>query len=181
MSKPKVQVHVYRNREYIGKYQSIVEAGQRAGITPATVRQILLGNQECTRQGYYFAYDKLSDEEVDELPIRDTMPSKEGMVRHDGRSCRKLVEESVYEVDCANPQVFYQPRSRKEKIDEFLDKQIGKNKLPIQVDDFSKLPHIGLEWNDWLLYSIVNKWSKDFKAVTTNTKFAMAEPRFARK
>lgn len=71
--------------------------------------------------------------------------------------------------------------SVKEKIDEFLDKQIGKNKLPIQVDDFSKLPHIGLEWNDWLLYSIVNKWSKDFKAVTTNTKFAMAEPRFARK
>lgn len=119
MSKPKVQVYVYRNREYIGKYQSIVEAGQRAGITPSTVRQILLGNQECTRQGYYFAYDKLSDEEVDELPIRDTMPSKEGMVRHDGRSCRKLVEESVYEVDCANPQVFYQPRSKKEKIDEF--------------------------------------------------------------
>lgn len=119
MSKPRVQVHVYRNREYLGKYQSITEAGNRAGVTNATVRQILMGNQECTRQGYCFSYDKLSDEEVEELPIRDTMPSREGLVRHDGRSCRKLVEEAVFEVDCANPQVFYQPRSKKEKIDEF--------------------------------------------------------------
>jgi hypothetical protein len=118
MSKQRIPIHVYLNREYLGKFNSIVEAGQRASVTPSTVRQILMGNQECTKQGFYFSYDKLSDEEVEQLPIRDTMPSKEGFVRHDGRSCRKLVEESVFEVDCAKPQVFYQPRSKKERIDE---------------------------------------------------------------
>ena len=71
--------------------------------------------------------------------------------------------------------------SLQDKIDDFLDKLIGKNKLPIQIDDFSKLPENGIEWNEWLLYSIVNKYSKQFKAVTTNSKYAMAEPRFARR
>ena len=68
-----------------------------------------------------------------------------------------------------------------EKMDDFLDKFIGTNKLPVQVDDFNNLPDIGLVWNEWLLYSIVNKYSKQFKAVTTNSKYAMAEPRFARR
>ena len=119
MSKPKVQVHVYHNQEYIGKFPTIVEAGLRAGVTPSTVRQILMGNQECTRQGFVFRYDQLTDEEREELPVRDTMPSREGFVRHDGRSCRKMVEEAVYEVDCSHPQVCYQPRSKEERIEHF--------------------------------------------------------------
>lgn len=134
MSKPKVQVHVYHNQEYIGKFPTIVEAGLRAGVTPSTVRQILMGNQECTRQGFVFRYDQLTDEEREELPVRDTMPSKEGFVRHDGRSCRKMVEEAVYEVDCSHPQVCYQPRNvqeRKEQLKNFLWKALRDRWLTI--------------------------------------------------
>lgn len=119
MSKPKVQVHVYHNQDYKGKYQSIVEAANRAGVTPSTVRQILLGNQECTRQGFVFTYNQLTDEEREELPIRDTLPTKDGFIRHDGRSCRKLVEDAVYEVNCYDGHVTYLGKTKEAKIEQF--------------------------------------------------------------
>jgi DNA-binding ferritin-like protein (Dps family) len=65
-----------------------------------------------------------------------------------------------------------------EEIDSFLDAQIGKNKLPSEIKDFCKLPDIGIEWNDWLLYSVVKKWSKKYTAITTHNMYKMAEPRF---
>jgi hypothetical protein len=64
------------------------------------------------------------------------------------------------------------------EIDSFLDAQIGKNKLPSEIKDFCKLPDIGIEWNDWLLYSVVKKWSKKYTAITTHNMYKMAEPRF---
>lgn len=63
-------------------------------------------------------------------------------------------------------------------IDSFLDAQIGKNKVPSEITDFCKLPDVGIEWNEWLLYSVVKKWSKKYLAITTNNIYTMAEPRF---
>ena len=66
-------------------------------------------------------------------------------------------------------------------IDAILDLQIGKSKLPSKVNDFSSLPSVGIDWNEWLLYSVVKKWSKKYIAETTSNIFSMAEPRFMKK
>lgn len=65
-------------------------------------------------------------------------------------------------------------------VDVFLDAQIGKNKLPSEITDFKKMPEIGIEWNEWVLYSVVKKWSKKYSAVTTSNIYTMAEPRFVK-
>jgi hypothetical protein len=66
-------------------------------------------------------------------------------------------------------------------VDAILDLQIGKNKLPSKVEDFKDFPDVGIEWNEWLLYSVVKKWSKKYSVATTSNTLSMAEPRFVKK
>ena len=118
--KKKKPVYVYLNQELIGRFESCKEASERTNVSPCTVANIVNGKAKTpvTRQGYHFSYKKLTDEEREELPIMDTV-KKTGYTRVDGRACRQIVEDAVYEVACKNPLVCHLQRSKIDRIEEF--------------------------------------------------------------
>lgn len=119
MKKP-IQIWIYHNQEFIGKYSSMKEAAERAGVPPHTVFNIAHQKTKspCTRQGFHFSLKQLTEKEIEQLPIMDTV-KKTGYTRVDGRACKQLVEDAVYEVPCKNPQVCYLGRSKQERLDNF--------------------------------------------------------------
>lgn len=46
----------------------------------------------------------------------------------------------------------------------------------IDGKNFSLLPKINIQWTSWLVYSVINKWSKRYKVTVTNKKFRQAKP-----
>ena len=114
-----IPVFVYQNQEYLGKYDSIGLAAKRGGTTPATVSNIMYGRAKkpYTQQGFSFSLQPLTDEEREKLPVIDTV--KQGYTRVDGRACKQIVEDAVYDVDCKNPQVCYLQRNRRDRVEEF--------------------------------------------------------------
>lgn len=116
--KKKKPIYVYLNREFQGKFDSTLEAAEAAGVTPLVVSKIARGltKRPVTNKGYHFSYHPLSDEELEQLPIRE---EKEGYLRVDGRSCKQIVEDQEYEVSCQNPQVTYQPNNKMQRIEQF--------------------------------------------------------------
>lgn len=119
MKKP-IQIWIYHNQEFIGKYSSMKEAAERAGVPPHTVFNIAHQKTKspCTRQGFHFSLKQLTEEEIGQLPIMDTV-KKNGYTRVDGRACRQIVEDMEYQVDCKNPQVCYLQRNKRDRIEEF--------------------------------------------------------------
>lgn len=118
-----IPVFVYHNQEYLGKYDSIGLAAKRGGTTPATVSNIMYGRAKkpYTQQGFSFSLQPLTDEEREKLPVIDTV--KQGYTRVDGRACKQIVEDAVYDVDCKNPLVCHLARKkeeRKEQLKTFL-------------------------------------------------------------
>ena len=118
--KKRTPIWIYHNQEFIGRYDTATEAAKRAGVTTCTVFNIAHGRVKmaCTRQGFHFSLKPLTEEEIEQLPIMDTV-KKTGYTRVDGRSCKQLVEDAVYEVPCQNRQVCYLGRSKQERLDNF--------------------------------------------------------------
>ena len=114
-----IQVYIYKNRELCCKAASIAEAAEKTNVTPAQVRNILyhLGKQPCTRQGFVYSTNPLTDDEIEKLPCMDT--DKKGYTRVDGKSCRQIVDEQEYEVSGADGNVTYQASKKQERIDNF--------------------------------------------------------------
>lgn len=86
---------LYKNGEYIGKFDTITAAAKAAKESIHTARGILSGNKIQSKQGYHYSLHKLTDEEINKLPI---------------------VEEEYDEDDEDNK--FYLPRGKKRKIEE---------------------------------------------------------------
>lgn len=62
-------------------------------------------------------------------------------------------------------------------VEEFIDDIIGDDELVvIDGKNFSLLPKINIQWTSWLVYSVINKWSKRYKVTVTNKKFRQAKP-----
>ena len=112
----KRKTYAYLNRELKFVADSAAEAARRASLTTGAVFHILNKQRVCTKQGWHFADHKLTDEEREELPIKDNHHQVE--VR-DARGCYKEQEDCKYEVSCQDMRVFAFPRSKEEKIDEF--------------------------------------------------------------
>ena len=114
-----IQVYIYRNREFCCKAASIAEAAEKTSVTPPQVRNILyhIGKQTCTRQGFSYSTKPLTENEIEQLPCIDT--EQKGYKRIDGKSCRQIVEEQEYEVNCKDGKVTYQAANKQERIDNF--------------------------------------------------------------
>ena len=114
-----IPIYIYKNQEFFCKAQSIAEAAQKSGVTPTQVRNILynLVKQPCTRQGFAYFTKPLTDEEREQLPCMDTDPK--GYTRVDGKSCRQIIEQQEYEVNCNDGKVTHQAAKKQERIDNF--------------------------------------------------------------
>ena len=114
-----IPIYIYKNQELWCKAASITEAADITSVTPPQVRNILyhIGKQTCTRQGFSYSTNPLTDDEREQLPCIDT--EKKGYTRIDGKSCRQIVEEQEYEVACKDGKVTYQASKKQERIDNF--------------------------------------------------------------
>lgn len=68
-------------------------------------------------------------------------------------------------------------------IDDFIEDILCDDDCVIgsKIRDYALLPKINIPWNEWLLYSAVNKWSTKYKVITTDSQFRNSEPVFLRK
>lgn len=114
MGKPKKQVYVYLNREYLGLAKSITEAARMTNVTPSTVQLVLKGklNTITTKHGYYYSFIQLTGKELNNLPISKYAP----LLKHNDEGCVKIVDKFEYEVDCNQPRIFHFPRSKEDRI-----------------------------------------------------------------
>ena len=114
-----IPIYIYKNQEFWYKAASIAEAAEKTGVTPTQVRNILyhLGKQPCTRQGFAYFTKPLTDEEREQLPCMDTDPK--GYTRVDGKSCRQIIEQQEYEVNCNDGKVTFQAAKKSERIETF--------------------------------------------------------------
>ena len=114
-----IPIYIYKNKELWCKAASIAEAAEITSVTPPQVRNILyhLGKQTCTRQGFSYATNPLTDNEIEQLPCMDT--DKKGYTKVDGKRCRQIVDEQEYEVSGEDGNVTYQASKKQERIDNF--------------------------------------------------------------
>lgn len=67
------------------------------------------------------------------------------------------------------------------EIEELIEKEVEDN---IRIRDLSsifKLKTINVPWTDWLIYSIIYKWSNLFEVGTTSNQFKLSVPIIAKK
>lgn len=64
-----------------------------------------------------------------------------------------------------------------EYVEEFIDELIqDKEVLVLQNINYSLLPKINIQWNDWLVYSVINKWSNKYKVMMSSSQFRYSVP-----
>ena len=115
--KQKIPIYAYKNREYIGKFNSMLEAANAANITPNQVGKIARGEQKCTNKGYYFAFQPLTEEQIGQLPIKSQ--EKKQYIKKEDYGCKQKAFKREYEVPCSDPTIMYIPKNKEEKIQQF--------------------------------------------------------------
>lgn len=107
--KGKKKTYAYLNQELKFITPTAAEAASKASVATAVVYQILSKQRLCTKQGWHFSDHELTDEEIEQLPIKDNHHQAEVK---DARGCDKDKK------DCQD-MMFGFPRSKEEKVDEF--------------------------------------------------------------
>ena len=108
--KKKKKTYAYLNQEFKFVADSAAEAAMKASVATAVVYQILKQERICTKQGWHFSDHELTDEEIEQLPIKDNHHQAEVK---DARGCNKDKK------DCQDMMLFDFPRSKEKKVDEF--------------------------------------------------------------
>lgn len=108
--KQKRKTYAYLNQEFKFVADSAAEAAMKASVATAVVFQILRKQRPCTKQGWHFSDHKLTDEEIEQLPIKCNHHQAEVK---DARGCDKDKK------DCQDMMLFDFPRSKEGKVDEF--------------------------------------------------------------
>ena len=108
--KKKKKTYAYLNQEFKFVADSAAEAASKASVATAVIYQILKQERICTKQGWHFSDHELTDEEIEQLPIKDNHHQAEVK---DARGCNKEKK------DCQDMMLFDFPRSKEEKVDEF--------------------------------------------------------------
>lgn len=108
--KEKKKTYAYLNQEFKFVADSASEAARKASVATAVVYQILKQERICTKQGWHFSDHELTDEEIEQLPIKCNHHQAEVK---DARGCDKDKK------DCQDMMLFDFPRSKEEKVDEF--------------------------------------------------------------
>lgn len=107
--KGKKKTYAYLNQELKFITPTAAEAASKASVATAVVYQILSKQRLCTKQGWHFSDHELTDEEIEQLPIKCNHHQAEVK---DARGCDKDKK------DCQD-MMFGFPRSKEEKVDEF--------------------------------------------------------------
>ena len=108
--KKKKKTYAYLNQEFKFVADSAAEAAMKASVATAVIYQSLKQERICTKQGWHFSDHELTDEEIEQLPIKDNHHQAEVK---DARGCDKDKK------DCQDMMLFDFPRSKEEKVDEF--------------------------------------------------------------
>ena len=108
--KKKKKTYAYLNQEFKFAANSAAEAARKASVATAVVYQILKQERICTKQGWHFSDHELTDEEIEQLPIKDNHHQAEVK---DARGCNKDKK------DCQDMMLCDFPRSKEKKVDEF--------------------------------------------------------------
>ena len=108
--KKKKKTYAYLNQELKFITPTALEAARKASVATAVVYQILKQERICTKQGWHFSDHELTDEEIEQLPIKCNHHQAEVK---DARGCDKDKN------DCQDMRLFDFPRSKEEKVDEF--------------------------------------------------------------
>ena len=108
--KKKKKTYAYLNQEFKFVADSASEAARKSSVATSVVYQILKKQRLCTKQGWHFSDHELTDEEIEQLPIKDNHHQAEVK---DARGCDKDKK------DCQDMMLFDFPRSKEEKVDEF--------------------------------------------------------------
>lgn len=108
--KQKRKTYAYLNQEFKFVADSASEAARKASVATAVVYQILKQERICTKQGWHFSDHELTDEEIEQLPIKCNHHQAEVK---DARGCNKDKN------DCQDMMLFDFPRSKEDKVDEF--------------------------------------------------------------
>ena len=108
--KKKKKTYAYLNQELKFITPTASEAARKASVATAVVYQILKQERICTKQGWHFSDHELTDEEIEQLPIKCNHHQAEVK---DARGCKKDKN------DCQDMMLFDFPRSKEEKVDEF--------------------------------------------------------------
>ena len=107
--KEKKKTYVYLNQELKFITPTAAEAARKTSVATAVVYQILKQERICTKQGWHFSDHELTDEEIEQLPIKDNHQAE---VKN-ARGCDKDKK------DCQDMRLFDLPRSKESKVDEF--------------------------------------------------------------
>lgn len=103
------KVYAYKHKQFICENISPSAAAHASNLSYLTVWKVLNGKIPCTRNGWYFSYHKLSDEELEKIEDREVKETN--LKRIDGRSCRKVVQTQEYQVDCKDGHVGFIPKT----------------------------------------------------------------------
>lgn len=66
-------------------------------------------------------------------------------------------------------------------VEGLILEEIGEQALVTELACVYKLPRINIPWNEWLVYSVVNRWGVQLEAHTTSSQFRHALPIVSRK
>lgn len=114
MKRPK-ECWVYKNGEFIGKYDCQAYAAEATGVSPCVIGRITRGDTMSTKNGYHFSNRELTKEEMANLPIAGEKQEEAiERVRFNNR-CKEYIENQEFEVDCDDRKIFFFERSKEGK------------------------------------------------------------------
>ncbi|MCI8793716.1 MAG: hypothetical protein HFG38_13170 [Eubacterium sp.] len=62
------------------------------------------------------------------------------------------------------------------EVEQQIVKEIDDSTLIINLKCIYNLPAICVPWNEWLVYSVINKWGKELEVHTTSNQFRLSSP-----
>lgn len=62
------------------------------------------------------------------------------------------------------------------EVEQQILKEIDDSALITNLKCIYNLPSICVPWNEWLIYSVINKWGKELEANTTSNQFRLSSP-----
>lgn len=62
------------------------------------------------------------------------------------------------------------------EMEQQIVKEISGSSLIANLECIYRLPIIHVSWNEWLVYSVINKWGKELEAHTTSRQFRLSSP-----
>ena len=107
------EVYCYQHRKFIKKTPSSKGAANLANTSVTTVNKVISGKLDCTSDGWIFALEPLTDEELEHAP--DSYKEKPNLTRV-GKNCYKQVKNQMYDVSCKTGLVTHIPRNREERL-----------------------------------------------------------------